>query len=108
MESMFTEMMEKIKPVIENKDLSSLIEYKHALGCYQCGIHAYCGGRCPVQAITGSKLRLQQYCRLMRLHVGIVQQYIPDIVKYIERNGIDLQELYDQSAYYAQFTDVTP
>jgi len=36
-------------------DLSSLVEYKNWLGCYQCGVHAYCGGRCPVQAITGTK-----------------------------------------------------
>ena len=85
-----------------------MIEYKKSLGCDECGIHADCGGRCPVQAITGTKLRLEQYCQLMRLHVGIVQNYLPEIVKHIDRNNIKLQQIYDQSAFYAQFTDVTP
>jgi radical SAM protein with 4Fe4S-binding SPASM domain len=96
------------EPSVEVADLSMLIEYKDDLGCYRCGIHAYCGGRCPVQAITGSKLRMEQYCRLMRLHVGIVQEYLPDIINHVERNDLDLQDIYDQSAHYAQFTDVTP
>ncbi|MBT4511914.1 MAG: hypothetical protein HOC20_06880 [Chloroflexi bacterium] len=45
---------------------------------------------------------------MMRLHIGIVQEYIPEIMRDLEKNNISLQEMYDQAAYYAQFTDVTP
>lgn len=90
------------------KDLKPLTRYKSSLGCPDCGVHAYCGGRCPVQAIIGEPGRLLQYCQLMRLHVGAVNDYVPRILKAMEKNGITLQDLYDKSAYFAQFTDVTP
>lgn len=96
------------KPHISPRNLNTLVDYKYALGCYECGIHSYCGGRCPVQALTGTEIRLKQYCRLMRLHVGIVIEYVPNIVKYLSEHRIKLQQIYDQSAFYAQFTDVTP
>ncbi len=89
-------------------DLDSLVEYKSWLGCYQCGVHFYCGGRCPVQVVAGSKERTYQYCQLMRLHVGIIQDRISDILRGLERNGITLQALYDQSAFLADYTDVVP
>jgi len=89
-------------------DLDSLVEYKSWLGCYQCGVHFYCGGRCPVQVVAGSKERTYQYCQLMRLHVGIIQDRISDILGGLERNGITLQALYDQSAFLANYTDVVP
>ena len=89
-------------------DLDSLVEYKSWLGCYQCGVHFYCGGRCPVQVVAGSKERTYQYCQLMRLHVGIIQDRISDILGGLERNGITLQALYDQSAFLADYTDVVP
>ncbi|TET75023.1 MAG: 4Fe-4S cluster-binding domain-containing protein [Candidatus Aminicenantes bacterium] len=89
-------------------DLDSLVEYKSWLGCYQCGVHFYCGGRCPVQVVAGSKERTYQYCQLMRLHVGIIQDRISDILRGLERNGITLQTLYDQSAFLADYTDVVP
>ncbi len=95
-------------PDIEPAELSSLIDYKKDLGCYQCGVHAYCGGRCPVQALTGTKTRLEEYCQLMRLHVGTVQRYMPEINRYVGKGAITLQEIYDRSAFYTQFTDVTP
>ncbi len=95
-------------PHVSIPDLRSLIDYKDGLGCYECGVHPYCGGRCPVQALTGTRERLKQYCQLMRLHVGIVQEYIPEIMRNLEKNNIPLQEIYDCTAYYAQFTDVTP
>ena len=89
-------------------DLSSLVEYKNRLGCYRCGVHAYCGGRCPVQAIAGSWQRTLQYCQLMRLHVGIVQEHLDDIIDGIRKNGILLQDIYNRSAFLAKYTDVVP
>ncbi len=93
---------------LSEHDLDSLVEYKSWLGCYQCGVHFYCGGRCPVQVVAGSKERTYQYCQLMRLHVGIIQDRISDILEGLERNGITLQALYDQSAILANYTDVVP
>lgn len=89
-------------------DLSGLVSYKESLGCHVCGVHAYCGGRCPVQAHAGSADRLLQYCQLMRLHVGTVLSYLEQIVAAFRQYGITAQRLYDESAVYAQFTDVTP
>ncbi|MGD8536313.1 MAG: 4Fe-4S cluster-binding domain-containing protein [Candidatus Aminicenantes bacterium] len=93
---------------IDEYDLNSLVEYKEWLGCPECGVHFYCGGRCPVQVLAGSKERTYQYCQLMRLHVGIVQERIADIFKSIQRNGITLQEIFDRSAFLAKYTDVVP
>lgn len=88
-------------------DLSHLIAYKDSLGCYTCGVHAYCGGRCPVQAAAAPEI-LAQYCALMRLHVEVVQDYLPDIAGLLKKHDISLQTLYNESAYLTQFTDVTP
>jgi len=93
---------------IDEYDLNSLVEYKEQLGCFQCGVHFYCGGRCPVQVLAGSKERTLQYCQLMRLHVGIVQDRISDIFDGIKKNGITLQQIYDRSAFLAKYTDVVP
>lgn len=89
-------------------DLSSLVRYKHGLGCGDCGVHAYCGGRCPVQALSGSPQRTLQICALMRLHVGIVQERIGEIKALLERHNITLQDIYDRSAHFARYTDVVP
>jgi uncharacterized protein len=89
-------------------DLDSLVEYKNWLGCNQCGVYFYCGGRCPVQVVAGSKKRTYQYCQLMRLHVGLIQERISDILRCLEKSGITLQVLYDQSAFLAKYTDVVP
>jgi len=94
--------------VVDTGNLEFLVDYKKDLGCYDCGVHDYCGGRCPVQAFTGGYLRMVQYCQLMRLHVGIVKTYLDNVVDYMQKNNIDLQDIYDQSAFFAQFTDVTP
>jgi len=96
------------EPSVDVVDLTSLIGYKRDLGCYECGVHSYCGGRCPVQALTSTAQRLVEYCQLMRLHVGTVMSYLPRIIEQLERNDIALQDIYDRSAFYAQFTDVTP
>jgi radical SAM protein with 4Fe4S-binding SPASM domain len=95
-------------PHIRPVDLMSLVEYKKPLGCYQCGVHDYCGGRCPVQAQISSGERLRQYCQLMRLHVGIVLSSLDEIKKSMAVHCLTPQHLYDQAAFYAQFTDVTP
>lgn len=95
-------------PHLEKRDLSPLIAYKDDLGCYSCAIHRYCSGRCPVQALTSQEERLLQYCQLIRLHVGIVQGYLADIAKNIKAGSIPLQALYEKSAFFNQFTDITP
>ncbi|MCX8022281.1 MAG: radical SAM protein [Syntrophorhabdaceae bacterium] len=96
------------EPVISPYRLSYLTAYKKELGCYECGVHSYCGGRCPVQAMASEAARLIQYCQLMRLHVGTVMEYIPELKTIIEKNEITLQQIYDKSAFFVQFTDVTP
>ena len=90
------------------ENLKSLVAYKDWLGCVRCGVHPYCGGRCPVQAAIGSQIRTRQYCQLMRLHVGIVQERIEDIIAILERRRITPQHLYDHSAFLARYTDVVP
>jgi len=95
-------------PQIKESDLTWLTGYKNDLGCRKCGVHSYCGGRCPVQAITGSMTRLAQYCQLMRLHVGIVIDYIDDIIGALDKYALTAQDIYDRSAFYVQFTDGTP
>ena len=95
-------------PNITGQDLSWLTDYKNNLGCIKCGVHGYCGGRCPVQAVTGSLERLKQYCQLMRLHVFTVDDYLDEIAAALETHGITPQQIYDQSAFFVQFTDGTP
>ncbi|MFQ6108761.1 MAG: 4Fe-4S cluster-binding domain-containing protein [Candidatus Aminicenantales bacterium] len=93
---------------IREHDLESFIEYKEWLGCYECGVSAYCGGRCPVQIRAGSVERAYQCCQLMRLHVGIVQERIEDILTALKTSGATLQSIYDNSAFLAKYTDVVP
>ncbi|PKN61223.1 MAG: hypothetical protein CVU57_30635 [Deltaproteobacteria bacterium HGW-Deltaproteobacteria-15] len=95
-------------PVFRDFDLSALVEYKSRLGCKACGVHSYCGGRCPVQAHISTPARLFQYCQLMRLHCGVVLGAMGEISRIMQRKGITLQRLYDESAFFTQFTDVTP
>jgi len=95
-------------PQVNEKDLAALTNYKTDLGCKRCGVHNYCGGRCPVQAVTGSMERLKQYCQLMRLHVSIVNGYMDEILNALATQNISPQEIYDRSAFFVQFTDGTP
>jgi uncharacterized protein len=88
--------------------LESLVAYRSALGCLDCGVYPYCGGRCPVQALAGSAERTRQICQLMRLHVGIVQERITHIQEAMEKHDISLQNVYDRSAFLAKYTDVVP
>jgi radical SAM protein with 4Fe4S-binding SPASM domain len=96
------------RPQLNHHDLSFLVRYKDELHCYRCGVHAYCGGRCPVQALAGGRERMLQYCQLMRLHVGTVKDYLHKIITAMVKNGLSAQDLYDASGFFAQFTDVTP
>ena len=96
------------RPQLNHHDLSFLVRYKDELQCYRCGVHAYCGGRCPVQAHAGGRERMLQYCQLMRLHVGTVKDYLHKIITAMVKNGLSAQDLYDASGFFAQFTDVTP
>jgi len=96
------------EPMIREMDLRPLTRYKEDLGCYECGVHSYCGGRCPVQALTGGEKRTWQYCQLMRIHVGTVMQALPRLRHLLLQSDLTLQDIYDRSAFYAQFTDVTP
>jgi radical SAM protein with 4Fe4S-binding SPASM domain len=93
---------------ISEKNLAVLVDYKRALGCYECGVHSYCGGRCPVQALTGKVARIVQYCQLMRLHVALVGDYVGKIERALARHSITGRDLWARSASYAQLTDVTP
>ncbi len=93
---------------LQERDLSSLVRYKDDLGCPSCGIHAYCGGRCPVQALTSGAERMVDYCQLLRVHVAVLLDFLPRLEEALRTSGITLQALYDRSAYYVQFTDVTP
>jgi uncharacterized protein len=93
---------------IKDRDLSHLVKYKEVLGCNECGIHSYCGGRCPVQALTGNQTRVKQYCQLMRLHVAVVSDYVKEIKTLLGQKGFSLQDIYDKSVFYTQFTDVIP
>jgi radical SAM protein with 4Fe4S-binding SPASM domain len=93
---------------LQERDLERLVQYKDDLGCPSCGIHAYCGGRCPVQALTSGAERLVDYCQLLRLHVAVVLDHLPRIEAAIRRHGITMQDIYDRSAHVTRFTDVTP
>ena len=89
-------------------DLGHLVEYRGVLGCNECGVDFYCGGRCPVQVLAGSPERTRQICQLMRLHVGIVGRRLDDIVTAMAANGFTTQDIYDRSAYITKYTDVVP
>jgi uncharacterized protein len=88
--------------------LQSLADYKQELGCYSCGAHWYCGGRCPVQALAGSRERTLQVCKLMKLHVSTVKKNASHICKMLKKHGISSQQLYDRSAFITRYTDVVP
>ncbi len=92
----------------ERLDPGHITDYKKGLGCYQCSAYFYCSGRCPVQVLFGDRLRTEQYCELMRLHVRIVQERIEEIDRALVHNNISLQDIYDQSAFITRYTDVVP
>jgi radical SAM protein with 4Fe4S-binding SPASM domain len=87
--------------------LAGLVSYKEELGCAECGVEPYCGGRCPVQIHTGGLERARQYCYVVRQHVRTVKRHAPDIVDRMLEHGMTLEHLY-RSARYAKFTDVMP
>ncbi len=85
-----------------------LLSFKNLLDCYNCKIHFYCGGRCPIQILYGTKLRTKQYCDLLKAHVQIVKERLPEIKKILIDKDIKLYEIYERSAFIVRYTDVTP
>jgi radical SAM protein with 4Fe4S-binding SPASM domain len=92
----------------KNRDPRRLVSYRDELGCRECPAYGYCGGRCPVQGLYGSLQRTREYCRLMKLHVGIVRNHLPRIRTALKKRRLGVQEIYDRSAGLTRFTDVTP
>jgi len=97
------EMGKRLK---QNPD--ELLALKDLLGCHNCPIHFYCGGRCPIQILYGTKLRTGQYCELLKAHIRIVEERLNEIKKALNEKNISLQEIYDRSAFIVRYTDVTP
>jgi radical SAM protein with 4Fe4S-binding SPASM domain len=93
---------------IQESDLKSLVAYKKWLKCGECGIHPYCGGRCPVQVLAGSRQRALEYCQLMRLHIAVVQEYVPEILASLKKNSLSIQDVWDRSDCLTAYTDVVP
>lgn len=90
------------------KNPDKLLSLKNNLGCHQCNIHFYCGGRCPVQILYGTSVRTRQYCELLRTHVQIVEQRLSEIKNILTEKNISLQDVYNHSAFIVRYTDVTP
>jgi hypothetical protein len=44
----------------------------------------------------------------MRLHVSTVNDYIEEIIPALRKQAVTPQQIYDESAFYVQFTDGTP
>jgi radical SAM protein with 4Fe4S-binding SPASM domain len=99
---------EKGEIFLQDEDLSYLVAYKKDIGCFSCPSHFYCGGRCPVQILAGSEERTKQYCQLMHLHIEIVRDKVVTIQKELEKSGLDLQDVFDRSAFLTAYTDVVP
>lgn len=107
-ESAIGQIAEDGSVTVKHANLKHLVDYREDLGCDRCGVGSYCGGRCPVEALNSKADRLIQYCQLMRIHVAVICDYIDQIKSQMTQADISLQDIYDKSAYLAQFTDVTP
>lgn len=88
--------------------LQSLVAYREKLGCRNCKMDFYCGGRCPVQALAGSPERTEQICKLIHIHVTTVKRHLSFIVRMLSKYRITSQQIYDRSAFIARYTDVIP
>jgi len=86
--------------------LKNLIKYKEELGCFSCEAHFYCGGRCPVQAISSFE-RTKGYCELTRLFVRQTEFFFEEI-KTLLLKRISLEEFYWRFVFPVYFTDVVP
>jgi radical SAM protein with 4Fe4S-binding SPASM domain len=96
----------RLHPDAEGR-LKRIVDYKNRLGCSDCGVEPYCGGRCPVQIHLGGIERARQYCFLMRDHVQTVKDAAGAVADKMAQNGLSLATLY-RSARMAKYTDVTP
>ncbi|NPA48780.1 MAG: 4Fe-4S cluster-binding domain-containing protein [Thermodesulfobacteria bacterium] len=88
--------------------LERLVAYRGVLGCERCGVYPYCGGRCPVQVLTGSPARTLAYCILTRLFVGLVAERAPRLQEALLSQGFTPEKIYRHSAFLARYTDVIP
>jgi hypothetical protein len=75
---------------------------RHERNCHACR-----GDRLHDPACTAAELA-RRICQLMKLHVGIVAQRLPDIARAMQEDGMSAQDVYDRSAYAARYTDVVP
>ena len=88
--------------------LKSLVAYREILGCEKCGVFSYCGGRCPVQVLTGDPSRTLAYCELTRLFVGLSGERFSRLKETLSRFNFTPQFIYGHSACLARYTDVIP
>lgn len=92
--------------VLVEKFLYNLIKYKNFLNCDNCEAHYYCGGRCPVQAISSIE-RAKNYCELTKLFVKEIRRFSEEIKILIERI-ISVEKFYEKLVFPVYFTDVVP
>ncbi len=88
--------------------LKRLVAYREVLKCETCGVYAYCGGRCPVQVLTGAPSRTLAYCELTRLFVGLVGERVPRLTELLRQKGFTPEDIYHHAAFLARYTDVIP
>ncbi len=107
----FARIDEKKRLDFKNKDeindfFENLMKYKKVLSCSKCKAHYYCGGRCPVQAVSSLE-RTKNYCELTRLFVKKVEDRFIEIKPLIEKN-ITAENFYEEFVFPVHFTDVVP
>jgi len=86
--------------------LNNLMEYKRILNCFNCEAHYYCGGRCPVQAISSLE-RTKNYCELTKLFAREVESRL-DKIEPIIKQICSLENFYLRFVFPVYFTDVVP
>jgi len=86
--------------------LNDLISYKNILNCFNCEAHYYCGGRCPVQAVSSLE-RTKKYCELTKLFTRKVENHLERIEPIIKQL-CSLENFYLRFVFPVYFTDVVP
>lgn len=86
--------------------LNDLINYKKGLDCFNCEAHYYCGGRCPVQAVSSLE-RTKNYCELTKLFTREVESHLERIEPIIKQL-CSLENFYLRFVFPVYFTDVVP
>uniref|UniRef100_A0A7V4JQH1 SPASM domain-containing protein n=1 Tax=Thermodesulfobacterium geofontis TaxID=1295609 RepID=A0A7V4JQH1_9BACT len=86
--------------------LNDLVKYKRILNCFNCEAYYYCGGRCPVQAISSLE-RTRNYCELTKLFIREVESHLKKIEPII-KPICSLENFYQKFVFPIYFTDVVP